>query len=313
MRNPNANSVLVHATPSKKNRSQQRLAVQSMPPQDEEDEDEDSFLPPNRPSQQRNTQAAIFDSPIKKSNKPYPFSQPLYLSRSALLHTADMVPESSPGQVPNTPLKGFSTVGRKAGLSLGARYMEDDSIPESSPIKPTRSINHLARSRSCLFPSKPKLDDIVVRDSSPLHPLIVGTPQKRKRLPFQDDDEDEMEKMPSSIGRLDAGLGSSVSVDQTPVRTRPLSRAATFGPSSINPSTRLDFSTLAVVADSPVKARGGGNRDLKMRSLRFSVNAEDEDEVVTGKPPAKKAFAENVKEVDIYKSLGWDDDDESLL
>lgn len=312
VRNPNTNSVLVHATPSKKNRLRQPVPlVQHIPPQTEDEEDEDSFLPPPRPPSQRNTQstssaAAVFGPPVNGSYKPPTLPGPSYLNHSSFATKhIDIVPESSPGLVLSTPLKGFSTVGRKTGLSLGSalrgRYADDDAIPESSPIKAKRSLE--SRSKSCLFPPKMGLE------SSPMQmhkPLVLGTPQKMKRgaMPFHDGDGEEDTEVDGD------GLTSSFlpsSVNQTPVRTRPmqLTRAKTFGAmptSTRNPSARLDFSAMKV-ANSPVKGSDGsgdggggswhGQDEASRKSLRLVVE--------------KARQSVEMPEVDFYQSLGWDD------
>ncbi|KAF8418035.1 DNA replication regulator SLD3-domain-containing protein [Tirmania nivea] len=330
VRNPNANSILVHATPSKTNHlRQQAQPVQHMLPQTEdEDEDEDSFLPPPLPPSQRNTQsassaAAVFDSPIDSSYKSATIRRPSYLNHSSLAAKhVDMVPESSPGLVLSTPLKGLSTVGRKTGLILGSaligRYADDDTVPESSPIKAKRfSGSALSRSRSCLFPNMgSELSSVQMQK-----PLVLGTPQKRKRaaMPFHDEDGDEDTEVDGD------GLTSSVfpsSVIQTPVRTRPmqLTRAKTLGAMSTstgNPSARLDFSAVRIAANSPMKGSwgdgsGGGGSCLEQsegsrKSLRLDIDGEEEARESANKAVEKEKETEVETELDIYQSLGWDD------
>jgi len=146
-------------------------------------------------------------------------------------------------------------------------------------------------------------------------PLVLGTPQKRKRgaVPFHDEDGDEDTEVD--------GLTSSVlpsSANQTPVRTRPmqLTRAKTLGAMSTstgNPSARLDFSAVKVVANSPVKGNVGGDSgssgswrgqgEGSRKILRLDVDGEEE-----ARQSVKKAVNKEVEtEVDIYQSLGWED------
>ena len=292
-----------------------------MPAQTEDEEDEDSFLPPPRPPPQRSTQptsstTAAFSSPMKGSYKPATLPCPSYLSHSSLAAThVDIVPESSPGLVLSTPLKGFSTIGGETrlglGSALGGRYGDDDTIPESSPIKAKRSSGGaLARSRSCLFPKRKGLESSSMQQKS----LALGTPQKRKRgtMPLHDEGGDE-----DGDTEVDGdGLTSSVlpsSVNQTPIRTRAtqLTRAKTLGAMSTstgNPSARLDFSAVRGFGGGG-SWRGHGHGDGSRRSLRLDIDGEEEEarQSVKQSVENEKGKEEVETEMDIYQSLGWDD------
>lgn len=268
LRNPNLNNILVHATPSKKSHSRQIIPANEISLQGEE-EDEDSFLPPPRPPTPHDTRPAIFASPVKRSYRPPNLPQAAYHIHASLAST-EVVPESSPGHVLNTPVKGGNKIGKKVGLSFGAGNIDEDIVPGSSPIKPTRS-------RSCgLLHWKPKS---LMVDSSPVQ---VSTPLKRGKIISSHDYDYE-----DTDGELD---------NTTPK----LQKSTTLGSTLDVASAKLDFSMISRVPDSAGNKLGISNGSLRARtSSRKSsrCHADFGAEIESG------------EEISIYKSLGWEDED----
>lgn len=265
------NNVLVHATPSKKSHSQPIARINQVSLQGEEDED--SFLPPPRPPAPQGTQPAIFASPVKRSYRPPNLPPAAYHIHTSLPST-EIVPESSPAQVLNTPVKSGNKTRERKGLSFGARSLEnidEDIVPGSSPIKP-------ARSRSCgLLHWKPK--NSIVGSS----PVSVGASLKRGGITsFHNYDYEDME---GGLGNITSKLRKSTGLGSTP--------------GAVN--TMLDYSSISWVPDSAVNKLGTDHESLRTRTSNLGKTSRYHAEFLVDK--------ERDKEISIYQSLGWEDED----